>query len=162
MMYYFYAATCQKFWGWSHYLNLSFFREVSQRKPERALFVTATSPAEPEIPVAMSLLIRKDDRLYGRYWGCREEFDHLHFETCYYQPIQWAIQNGVRFFDAGSGSALHKQRRGFPAQTNYSMHRHYHPIMQRIWQENITHINKAEQERIELINNSGKPISARG
>ena len=48
----------------------------------------------------------------GRYWGSQEEISNLHFELCYYQPIEWAIKNSIHFFDPGAGGK-HKRRRGF-------------------------------------------------
>jgi uncharacterized protein len=42
----------------------------------------------------MSMCVTKGDRLYGRYWGCLMETDYLHFEACYYSPIEWAIARG--------------------------------------------------------------------
>jgi len=149
----FYEATCVKFYGWSHYLNRAFFREIGARLPQRTLMVAAREKGDPEgDPVAMSFQVRKGDRLYGRYWGCHREHDLLHFEICYYQPIQWAIENGVRFFDAGSGNARHKQKRGFPACENFSLHRFYHPRMAAIWDANIDAINQEEGLRIKAIN----------
>lgn len=155
LMYYLYASTCDKFYNWSHYLNLDFFSQLRQACPQHINLVAAFSPSE-EIPVAMSFLVQKGEWLYGRYWGCREAYEHLHFETCYYQAIEWAIKKGIRYFDAGSGNASHKQRRGFPASPRYSLHRHYHPAMARIWDMNIERINNIEEKRIEMINQSGK------
>jgi len=154
LMYYLYAATCDKFYNWSHYLNLQFFNELHTICKDHILFTAAYAPNQ-EVPVAMSFLVHKGDWLYGRYWGCRETYEHLHFETCYYQPIQWAIENGVRFFDAGSGNAVHKQKRGFPAQPRLSLHRHYHPGMAKIWDMNIERINQIEARRIDMINEPG-------
>ena len=152
LMYFFYAGTCRKFWGWSHYLNQQFFLQIGRRKPDNVVLIAAIDPKLGEVPVAMSFLVHEGEHLYGRYWGCREEYDHLHFETCYYQAIEWAIANGVRYYDAGSGNAGHKQRRGFPASPKYSLHRHYDPIMKQVWKDNIQQINEVEQQRIKLIN----------
>ena len=152
LMYLFYAATCQKFWGWSQYLNQRFFNEIGRKKPENVVLIAAIDPKQGDVPVAMTFLVHEGEYLFGRYWGCREAFDHLHFETCYYQAIEWAIANGVRFYDAGSGNAGHKQRRGFPASPKYSLHRHYNPLMKRVWEENIDHINDVERQRIQMIN----------
>jgi len=153
-MYDFYEDTCIKFNRWSHYLNREFFQHLAASFSERVLFIVAHEPAT-ELPVAMSFFLHKGDRLYGRYWGCSGHVSHLHFETCYYQPIEWAIANGIRFFDAGSGRALHKKRRGFPAIPNYSLHRHYDPLVGQIWQENIAAINRAEASEIDEINRHG-------
>ena len=82
----------------------------------------------------MSFCLYKGDRLYGRYWGCREEYNHLHFNACYYRPIEWAIAHGINVFDPGAGGR-HKKRRGFPAQPNYSLHRFYADRLQKIFGE---------------------------
>jgi len=153
LMYDFYETTCVKFYGWSHYLNRDFFVRIGRDLPERTLMIAAHEKGrEDEDPIAMSFQVRTDTRLYGRYWGCYRAFDQLHFEICYYQPIEWAIANGVRFFDAGSGNARHKQRRGFPARENYSLHRFYHDRMRRVWADHIDAINAEERLRIEHIN----------
>lgn len=56
-------------------------------------------------PVGLSFCLRKDENLYGRYWGCFEEFDCLHFEACYYKPIEWGISTGIQRFDPGAAAA---------------------------------------------------------
>jgi predicted N-acyltransferase len=103
-------------------------------------------------PVGLSFCLRKDEHLYGRYWGAFQEFDCLHFEACYYQPIEWAISQGVTMFDPGAGGQ-HKKRRGFPATPNFSLHRFYNPRMSQIFQHYIDEINAMEQEEIEALNN---------
>ena len=81
--------------------------------------------------MAMSLFIRNEDMLWGRYWGSKEEIDCLHFELCYYSPINWALEHGIKQFDPGAGG-LHKRRRGFLAKENASMHRWYNKEMDKI------------------------------
>ncbi len=157
-MYDFYAATCNKFSNWSHYLNRPFFQGLSGNLARYIVFVAAVEDDNSTDPVALSMLVRQGEQLYGRYWGSMKHFDHLHSEVCYYQPIQWAIANNVRFFDAGSGNAEHKNRRGFLAQPVYSLHRFYQPAMSRIWRANINHINRIEQKHIEIINASSRAI----
>ena len=72
---------------------------------------------EREEVVAAALYFRSSDTLYGRYWGCLREYDSLHFETCYYQGIEFCIANGLRRFDPGA-QGEHKIQRGFePVQT---------------------------------------------
>ncbi len=159
LMYGMYAATCAKFYHWSHYLNREFFERLAQCYARRALFSTAWSPKDEKTPVAMSFLIEKEGQLFGRYWGCREAFRNLHFETCYYQPIQYATHHGLRNFDAGSGGAVHKRRRGFPARPQYSLHRLYHPTLEALWRRHLPEINLLEQQRIDHIN--GKRTDSR-
>jgi uncharacterized protein len=101
--------------------------------------------------VGMSFCLTKGENLYGRYWGSVQEIDCLHFEACYYAPIQWAIANQIRIFDPGAGGR-HKKRRGFPATANFSLHRYYHPRLSQILRSYITQINDQEQQEIDLIN----------
>lgn len=155
-MYHLYADTCQKFWNWSHYLNQAFFETLGKDFAHRITFCVAQEQGGDGLPLAMSFLVHKDQQMHGRYWGCRDHFDQLHFETCYYQPIEWAISQKMRFFDAGSGNARHKQKRGFPASPNLSLHKHYHPVMTQLWDENINHVNRIEAERIDAINKEGE------
>ncbi|CAM2006112.1 GNAT family N-acetyltransferase [Acanthopleuribacter pedis] len=157
-MYQFYAATCVKYWGYSHYLKQEFFRGLAADFREHTAFVCAYV-AGIESPIAMSFLIHEGDWVFGRYWGSLEEFDFLHFETCYYQPIEWAIQQGFRYYDAGSGGGRQKKSRGFPAQLKPSLHRFHSPIMQRIWADNIEHLNSGEMIQIELINDYKKTVA---
>ena len=74
----------------------------------------------------MSLCVRGGDALWGRYWGSDLELDNLHFEVCYYAPIEWAIAAGIRLFDPGAGGR-HKRRRGFIAEPRASLHRWSQP-----------------------------------
>ena len=100
----------------------------------------------------MSFCLQKEQKLYGRYWGCFQEYDCLHFEACYYKPIEWAINNNIQMFDPGAGGS-HKRRRGFPATPNYSLHRFYNRRMSQILGSYIDKINEMEQEEIDAINN---------
>lgn len=150
-MYDFYALHNAQFGPWAaKYLNRSFFRGLHQSFTDRLLLCAAYREGASE-PIAMSFLVRKQDVVYGRYWGAREWVDNLHFNACYYQPIRWAIENGVRFFDPGMGSS-HKVRRGFTAVSNYSMHRFRDPRMQAIMKANIDRINAMEDDQIQGLN----------
>ncbi|WP_197485960.1 peptidogalycan biosysnthesis protein, partial [Oleiphilus sp. HI0061] len=62
-----------------------------------------------------------DNALYGRYWGCIEEANNLHFELCYYQGIEYCIANGLARFDPGV-QGEHKIQRGFRPTYTYSNH----------------------------------------
>jgi hypothetical protein len=61
------------------------------------------------------------DTLYGRYWGAIEHHPFLHFETCYYQAIEFAIARGLKRVEAGA-QGDHKLARGYLPQTTYSLH----------------------------------------
>ena len=149
-IYEFYSNTCDKFlWG-SKYLSRQFFEQLNRGYAHRVILVVAYQEDSNE-PVALSFCIRKNNQLYGRYWGALEEFDALHFEACYYKPLEWALQEGITIFDPGAGGS-HKKRRGFPATENYSLHRYYEPKMNKILHNYIEQINQGERAEIEAIN----------
>jgi hypothetical protein len=151
-MYIYYADTCDKFGWWgSKYLTPEFFTQLNPSYRDRVMFVTAYSKDNDCTPMGMSFCIAKGDRLYGRYWGSREEIDCLHFDACYYAPIEWAISQGIKIFDPGAGGR-HKKRRGFPARPNYSLHRFYHPRFGQILGEYLREANELERQEITTIN----------
>lgn len=151
-MYDFYEETCRRFYGWSHYLNRDFFHYLGEHLSGSLNLIAAYERDNPNEPVAMSGQAKKGGRLYGRFWGARKAYDQLHFELCYYQAIEHAIQTGMTHFDAGSGSADQKQRRGFPAVPNYSLHRFYDETFQEVFWANIERVNLEESLRIKMIN----------
>lgn len=153
-MYRFYSRTNQKFGPWGcHYLNGAFFESLHACFRHRLVFMAACPDAAPKMPIGMSLLATKGDRLYGRYWGCSQQRHSLHFETCYYAPIQWAIENRINRFDPGIGGG-HKIRRGFEAVPAVSLHRFMDPRLRGIMEHHITDINKEETAHIKAINAS--------
>jgi hypothetical protein len=151
LMHRFYNDTCEKFMWGSKYLTAQFFRQLYPKYAHRTLFVAAFAEGQERQPVGMSFCLTKGDQLYGRYWGSDRDIDCLHFDACYYTPIEWAIANGIQRFDPGAGGR-HKKRRGFPATPNYSLHRFYHQRFDQVFQHYIGDINAAEQEAIEQIN----------
>jgi hypothetical protein len=159
LIYSFYSSTCDKFYWGSKYLTRSFFEQLYPNYSHRVLLVAAYEQGGNSTPVGMSFCLHKDQNLYGRYWGCFEEYNCLHFETCYYKPIEWAITSGLQMFDPGAGGS-HKKRRGFPATSNYSLHRFYNRKMEQILRNYIEEINQMELEEIEAINND-LPFSKR-
>ena len=151
LIYRFYNSTCDKFYWGSKYLTRKFFEQLYPRYAHRVVVAAAYAEDDEKHPVGLSFCVRKGENLYGRYWGCLEEYNCLHFEACYYQPIEWAITEGIQMFDPGAGGR-HKKRRGFPATPNYSLHRFYDHKMSRILTSYIDEINQMEQEEIEAIN----------
>ncbi|WP_427162878.1 GNAT family N-acetyltransferase [Aliinostoc sp. HNIBRCY26] len=152
LMYDFYADTCDKFGWWgSKYLTKQFFEQLHHNYRHRVVFFAAYSEEDERHPVGMSFCLFKDDRLYGRYWGSFQEIDSLHFDACYYAPIEWAIANGIQLFDPGAGGR-HKKRRGFPATPNYSLHRFYNGRLSQILLPYIHEVNQLEQQEIAAIN----------
>lgn len=115
--YAFYSATYFKR-GQEPYLTPQFFQLLLQNMPSNLLLVMAI---KDQHYVAGALSFIGDDTLYGRYWGCLDEYDSLHFETCYYQGIEFCIERGLKRFDSGA-QGEHKIVRGFEPVKTYSLH----------------------------------------
>ena len=109
--------------GRQPYLTRSFFSLLAERLPETIRVVLARQRGRA---VAMAFSLQAGDTLYGRYWGCLGDFDRLHFETCFYQGIDYAIGQGLQRFDAGA-QGEHKLIRGFEPQLTRSWHYLCHP-----------------------------------
>jgi uncharacterized protein len=151
-VYHFYSDTCDKFGWWgSKYLTRPFFEQLHHHYRHRVLVFGVFSEVDAHQPIGMSFCLMKGDQLYGRYWGALQDFDNLHFDTCYYTPIEWAIANNIQTFDPGAGGR-HKKRRGFPATPNHSLHRFYNPRFSQILDRYINEINEMEQQEIDAIN----------
>ena len=97
------------------YLNLEFFRRIGRTMPENLLLVIAHRAGRP---IAASFNVHDGTRLYGRYWGAIEHHPVLHFETCYYQVIEYCIARGVKYFEGGAQGEHTKLARGLlPVET---------------------------------------------
>ena len=152
LMYRFYEHTNDKFGPWGcRYLTESFFKGLYDRYRHRLVFIAAYNRKDSSLPIGMSMLVTKGRQLYGRYWGCAHPINSLHFNACYYAPIEWAIENGIHRFDPGAGGT-HKIRRGFTAVSSFSLHRFNDPRMLQIMQNHIDEINRLEQEQIDALN----------
>ena len=119
LFYEFYQDTGSRKWG-SPYLNRAFFSELTARMADKVLLVFAYDE-DTSAPLAGALNMIGSDTLYGRYWGRREERPFLHFETCYYQAIDFAIANGLSRVEAGAQGG-HKLARGYVPTPTYSVH----------------------------------------
>ena len=151
LVYSFYCDTCDKFGWWgSKYLTPEFFEQLYPTYAHRVVMFAVYSEEQPQ-PIGMSFCLTKGDQLYGRYWGAFQDFDNLHFDTCYYSPIEWAIAHNIQTFDPGAGGR-HKKRRGFPATANYSLHRFYENRLSQVLQRYITEVNGMEAQEIESMN----------
>jgi uncharacterized protein len=113
----FYRSTVDKRWG-SAYLTKGFFLRLGETMPERVVLMMARHDGRY---VAGALNLMGDDTLYGRVWGCRREFEFLHFEACYYQAIEFAIGRGLARVEAGA-QGPHKLQRGYEPVPTYSAH----------------------------------------
>ncbi len=111
-----YLTTIFKYGG-TPYLTREFFSRIGATVPGIVL-VHARRGQES---IAAALFFRDQDTLYGRYWGTRRELSGLHFETCYYQAIDYCLAHGLNRFEAGAQGG-HKLSRGFLPTPTYSMH----------------------------------------
>jgi len=116
-MYAFYLSTIMAH-GSNAYLSKKFFLLLAERMANAVVLIEAHYQGEV---IAAALNIQHGDVLYGRYWGCKEEFHSLHFETCYYQAINYCINNKLTRFEGGA-QGEHKLSRGFLPVTTCSAH----------------------------------------
>ena len=116
-MHFFYRTTFLKKSGMPT-LTLAFFEEISRTMGEQLVLVFAS---HAQRPVAGAIMLRGDNALYGRHWGCLEEFNSLHFEACYYQGIEYCIENRLALFEPGA-QGEHKISRGFLPSYTWSAH----------------------------------------
>ncbi|AMU06238.1 GNAT family N-acetyltransferase [Burkholderia cenocepacia] len=112
----------------SPYLNLDFFRTIGATMPENLLLVIAEADGQP-IASALAVYRRGEHgggTLYGRYWGAIEHVPCLHFETAYYQLLEFCIEAGLDTFEGGA-QGEHKLARGFLPTVTHSAHWLAHP-----------------------------------
>ncbi len=99
-------------------LTLDFFRHLGAAMPRRVVAVLCRRANQL---VAGALMLRSATTLYGRYWGCREHIEGLHFEACYYQGIEYCLREGLTTFEPGA-QGEHKIARGFLPAKTHSFH----------------------------------------
>ena len=146
-----YALHCSRWGPWgSKYLTEAFFTAAARDLREHLVLFCAHRGVL-ERPQAMSLCVRGGDALWGRYWGSEVEQENLHFEVCYYAPIAWAIEQGIRRFDPGAGGS-HKRRRGFLAEPRASLHRWTAPRFDAIVRDWLPGANRQMLDEIDAIN----------
>ncbi len=105
------------------YLNLDFFRRLGQTMAQHVLLIVAERGGRP---IASALNLYSAQTLYGRYWGAEEYLPCLHFETCYYQALEFCIAQGITVFEGGA-QGEHKLARGFLPVKTQSAHWLAHP-----------------------------------
>lgn len=113
--------------GQQPYLTMEFFKALAQGMPEHLMLAQAIDVNGEIIASSLFLYDKPDSEnatLYGRYWGALGEYDSLHFELCYYQGIEFAIEQGLSYFDPGT-QGEHKLIRGFVPTKTHSLHRIY-------------------------------------
>ena len=151
-MHNFYEQHCSRWGVWgSKYLTSTFFETIVANKKNILLF--SASKKDSNDIFAMSMCVKNKNNLWGRYWGSQEDISNLHFELCYYQPIEWAIKNSIHLFDPGAGGK-HKRRRGFFAKSTVSMHKWFDKNMENIIYPWLNEVNKQTEKEIEFENNS--------
>jgi len=116
------------------YLNRAFFAEVARTMPECLVVIVAR---HEEVPIAAAICFQGGGALYGRYWGALADFHSLHFETCYYQGIEYCIREGLDKFEPGT-QGEHKISRGFSPTATWSWHRLADPRFRRAVQHFLT------------------------
>ena len=131
--------------GQQPYLTIDFFMALAASMSEHIMLAQALDAQGEIIASSLFLYDRPDSNsdndsvdsdvnndvdnnatLYGRYWGALGEYDSLHFELCYYQGIEFAIEQRLMSFDPGT-QGEHKLVRGFIPTTTHSLHRIYDP-----------------------------------
>ena len=115
--YTFYMDTGSRKWG-RPYLTRAFFSIIQETMPDQILLIMAKREGQY---IAGAINFIGGDVLYGRNWGCIENHPFLHFEVCYYQAIDFAIQKGLKKVEAGA-QGEHKLARGYRPVTTYSAH----------------------------------------
>jgi len=140
LFYSFYRNTYLKRSGHAGYLTRDFFIQLGEIFAEHCLLVIAH---QQDKAIAAALFFVDSKTIYGRYWGCLAEYDFLHFETCYYQGIDYAIQHKLERFDGGA-QGEHKIARGFEPVMTYSNHW----LAREDFQQAINQFVAAEQDSI--------------
>lgn len=105
------------------YFRQAFFEGLSQQLPDNILVILAEKDAQT---IAAAVFFESEKALYGRYWGSDGRYDALHFETCYYQGLDYCIETGKQVFEPGT-QGEHKISRGFSPVTTWSAHWLAHP-----------------------------------
>jgi predicted N-acyltransferase len=139
----YYARTNDKFGPWAaRFLPPAFFELAPDYIAEQVRFSAAFRQSQDH-PLALALLFVGDEGLWGRYWGSESDEPGLHFEVCYYRPIEWAIERKLVFFDPGMGSH-HKARRGFRALTSTGYHRVFDQRLAAVFRRAVREASKEE------------------
>jgi len=105
------------------YLSRAFFGRLAEQMPANVLLVVGEREGKP---IACAMNIHNGHTLYGRYWGAIEFYSGLHFETCYYQAIEFCIARGIAMFEGGA-QGEHKLARGLLPTRTLSAHWLAHP-----------------------------------
>lgn len=125
-----YKSTIDKQFYGRQYLSRQFFKSLSECEDFKKCICVVVARAKDDgrlVGGTFNIVGRGDEQgnggiFYGRYWGCVEEFKHLHFEACYYAAIEYCIDNGLSRMEPGAGGGDFKYMRGFEPSVTFSMH----------------------------------------
>lgn len=148
-----YRNTYYKRSGHSGYLTQAFFEQLFSTMADNLLLIEAIKSDTSQL-IAASLFVKDSQTLYGRYWGCNEEYPLLHFETCYYQGIDYVIAKQLQRFDGGA-QGEHKIPRGFQPTFTWSHHwihdENFRPAIQHFLQQEAAAVNAYAEEAAEFL-----------
>ena len=137
--------------GMQGYLSQDFFAELAQLMPEQMFMIVAL---DGEQMIAAALFFRNNEKVFGRYWGSAQDYQFLHFETCYYQGQEYCIEHKLQSFDSGA-QGEHKIQRGFEPITTYSNHwianEGFAQAINKFLDEERPHIEKYQTEAATLL-----------
>ncbi len=146
----FYMETGSRKWG-RPYLTREFFALIGETMADDVLLVMAKRDGRW---IAGAINFIGSDTLFGRNWGAIEHHPFLHFEICYYQAINFAIQRGLRHVEAGA-QGEHKIARGYLPQTTYSAHYIADPSLRRAVGDYLKHERKYVQQAARELTDAG-------
>lgn len=126
--------------GHQPHLSYAFFKQIFAQMSDNLLLIIASHEQED---IACALFFYDDSTLYGRYWGCTETYNNLHFELCYYQGIDFCIEHNLKSFNPGT-QGEHKIKRGFEPILTHSYHWIKHPT----FKDPIKNFCKQEQQHM--------------
>lgn len=141
-MYQFYHSTTNKMGGHA-YLTPEFFKRVFLTMRDQILFVLARDLEGRAVAGALNYF--SPTTLFGRHWGCFDDYQGLHFELCYYQGIEFAIEQNLKGFEAGA-QREHKFHRGFLPTLTYSAHQIEHSILGTAIRDHVAQEKRLIQE----------------
>ncbi len=145
-----YQQTYLKRSGHQGYLNEDFFHRIHSTMEENLLLVIAY---QEEVPIASALFFHDNTGLYGRYWGALKDINGLHFACCYFEGIDFAIQNKLPLFNPGT-QGEHKILRGFEPIFCYSLHKLNEPA----FHDAVARFLTQEQDHIVSYFNQAKEV----
>ena len=152
--YEFYLSTIDKKWGGA-YLTKDFFYSINRSMKNKILLVIAKKNNDI---IAGALNFIGKNTLYGRNWGSKLDIPFLHFELCYYQAIEYAIENKIQIVEAGA-QGHHKIQRGYIATSTYSAHYIQNDSFDKAVRGFVEMEANEVNKQIEIINQQGSPYS---